>query len=507
MRATLMNSFKLSNLLASLTHRPQTSVAASEGAASLPERDMDFTTGVQGVRVRRSLRHSATALFGGLGGFYVLSALCHVAAVTVIATVPIKIGSSTPKLPRQRVVDTEIKPKVAPSFDLVSAPVGDGPGFAKLPPQPPETQAPESDNARAGEDLNDADAEVAAAAAVLSAIEWLARHQESDGHWSLVSFENRCRGSRCGGAGNIQSDAAGTALALLPLLGAGDAVAKNSHYQQVVALGTQWLLVHQRPDGDLSAGGDQRMYAHAVAGTALCRHYALSHDARVGAAAQLAVHFTEAAQNKTTGGWHFEPGGSGNTSSVAWQLLFLRAADASGLKVEPHCWALAQQWLGSVAQGRSGGVFGYEPKRPATPAMTCVGLMWMQYKGLPATNPAVMEGRELLLSRPPDKAFARDVFYWYFGSHVVRHYGALEWKPWLRRMRRDLLATQVTSGCATGSWCLEVAGKDKGKPGVRAGRLLTTSLATQLLVLGSKPESPSAVKLMAEHLKEHERRR
>jgi hypothetical protein len=438
-----------------------------------------------------------------MSSFYVISMLFHGLAVGVIATVPLA-GPLVTATMRKRPINTEIAPaREAPSFELIAADVAaDGfrPRSNPAAPRSADESKSQEDPAKAAPQvaavLEPADSAAEAAdaqssqAALTAAMVWICRHQHPDGHWSLSDFEQCCYQGRCGGAGDIRSDAAATGLALLPLLQTTDVVTTSARGQDTIVRGIRWLLEHQRPDGDLSAQGEQRMYSHAAAGLALCQLYAVTRDERVAAAVQGAVLFSTAAQNPTTGGWHYEPGGRGNTSSLAWQILLLRAAESCGLQVDPQCWARTRQWLQAVSQGRSGGLFCYEPQRITTPTMTCVGLLELQHRGVQREDPAMLEGRAYLLAHPPDKSFTRDVFYWYFGSHVERYYGELEWKVWFHRLRRDLVDSQERSGCAAGSWYLGRAAPEMWS--VRAGRLLTTSLAAQLLASGSQRPPPGS---------------
>ena len=56
--------------------------------------------------------------------------------------------------------------------------------------------------------------------AVLGALNWMARHQLSDGSWSLSGYKSRCKDNTCTGPGKTgDRPAAATALGLLPFLG------------------------------------------------------------------------------------------------------------------------------------------------------------------------------------------------------------------------------------------------------------------------------------------------
>lgn len=448
----------------------------------------------QTARSKRGLVARLIALLGGMGGFYVFSFFGHLVLVGVVATVPLRMGPTLKTKPRPKPVNTEVAEKPNTSFEAAWV-AGDGPRPRRADgngtrttnndAQPAESPGEGSRLAIAEPEPVDAATEAAdaqaAEAALTAALVWLARHQHADGHWSLVDFEQQCSAQRCGGAGDIRSDAAATGLALLPILLAHDAVATSARGQDGVTRGVRWLLEHQRPDGDLSAEGDQRMYSHAVAGLALCQYCTTWHDTRIVSAIQSAVDFSVAAQNAETGGWHYNPAGRGNTSSVAWQLMFLHAAEACGARIDPQCWQRAERWLQSVRQQR--GLFAYEPQRKPTPTMTSVGLLEMEYHGLRLDDPAMVEARAFLLANPPDKAFGRDVFYWYLGSQAVRHLSPGEWLPWYRQLRRGLVDSQVASGCAAGSWYLGPSAPEMWS--VHAGRLLTTSLAAQLLAAGA----------------------
>ena len=90
--------------------------------------------------------------------------------------------------------------------------------------------------------------------AVAAALNWLARHQNSDGSWSMVHTP-RCKGGFCSGPGQAQSDPAATALGLLPFLAAGQTHQSEGPYKKTISGGINWLVKNQKPSGDLSAGG------------------------------------------------------------------------------------------------------------------------------------------------------------------------------------------------------------------------------------------------------------
>jgi hypothetical protein len=319
----------------------------------------------------------------------------------------------------------------------------------------------------------------AADRSVGAALNWIARHQARDGSWSLDGYRTRCTDPTCSGPGMQRADAAATALALLPLLAAGHRHDRSSTYQKAVSGGLYWLVTHQKPDGELSAGSSQRMYSHGLAAIALCEAYAMSGDARLRGAAQRAVDFIQVSQHPRTGGWRYQPGDEGDTSVFGWQLMALKSAEMGALKVRPETFERARQWLGRVASGKSGEMFSYTPSpAPPTPSMTAVGLLCWQYLNMPRDNPTMLGGAAYLAAHQPE-ARQRSLYYWYYATQVMHNLLGKPWDDWNRRMRRILVESQVREGCAAGSWDPLRPTRDAlGEPG---GRLCVTSLSTLIL--------------------------
>ncbi|HEU5116868.1 MAG TPA: hypothetical protein VFT74_09360, partial [Isosphaeraceae bacterium] len=172
----------------------------------------------------------------------------------------------------------------------------------------------------------DAGASPASEAAVERALEWLARHQDSDGRWNggkqkapggdgrttlagETSFLAHCPpGDPClGECYYWEADTAMTGLALLSFLGAGN-THKEGKYSRTITLGLNFLLRSQKPDGDLR--GDSTnvgMYCHAIASLALCEAYALTQDQRLKPAVERAVGFLVKARTTDGLAWRYKP--------------------------------------------------------------------------------------------------------------------------------------------------------------------------------------------------------
>ncbi len=316
--------------------------------------------------------------------------------------------------------------------------------------------------------------------AVAAALNWLARHQLPGGNWSLGNFQQVCKDPSCTGKGAVDSDAAATAMALLPFLAAGQTHREKGPYKRNIEAGLAWLVRQQKPDGDLSAGSGQRMYTHGLATICMCEAYGLSHDKIIGERAQKAIELIVTAQNPERGGWHYHgrPDEPGDTSVVGWQIMGLKSGIMAGLDVPAGALTGASKWLHSTSHGKGGGLFSYNPETPETPSMTSVGLLCSQYLGMKRSDPAMVEGVGYLMGQLPN-AQARNIYYWYYATQVLHNVPGADWDNWNRKMRKLLINTQVKTGCAEGSWDPAEPFKDAwGEPG---GRIMITSLSALTL--------------------------
>jgi len=313
--------------------------------------------------------------------------------------------------------------------------------------------------------------------AVAAGLNWLARHQNSDGSWSLGAFDHNCKDGRCNGGGKENSNSAATAFALLPFLAAGQTHETKGPYQKTIASGLNWMMRNQKPDGNLAAGAGQTMYSHGLAAIVMCEAYGLSKDAQVGKSAQMGIRFIEAAQSKVSGSWVYQPaptGTGGDTSVHGWQLMALKSGQMAGLEVKPATLEGSRKWLTDVSRGKSGGLFCYNTQAGPGPTMTAVGLLCTQYQGAKREDEAMVEGMNYLMSQLPSKT-TRNCYYWYYATQVMHHLTGPEWDQWNRDMRRILIDQQVKEGCATGSWDPEKPTKDAWAD--QGGRIMVTSIA------------------------------
>jgi len=308
--------------------------------------------------------------------------------------------------------------------------------------------------------------------AVAAALSWLARHQSPDGRWSL-EHTPRCRSGMCSGPGQQRADAAATALGLLPFLAAGQTHESPGLYRKNIAAGIEWLIKNQQRSGDLSAGGSQ-MYSHGLATIALCEAYGMTGDSRLGYAAQTALDFIAAGQNRD-GAWRYTHGtDQSDTSVFGWQVMALKSGQMAGLKVKSETMQLCQQYLRKVALGQYQSEFSYTPGGGPTQTMTSVGLLTSQYLGARRDDPVVLGGLDYLARRKPTAA-QPNTYYWYYATQVMHNVPGPQWDDWNRSMRRLLIETQEPTGCQAGSWNPLEPNPDPW--GNQGGRLMVTSLS------------------------------
>ncbi len=313
--------------------------------------------------------------------------------------------------------------------------------------------------------------------AVAAALNWFYRHRNPNGSWSLSRFASHCSGNPCTGPGAADSDSAATALAVLPFLGAGETHKSKGPYQEAVKQALFFLTRRQTGNGDLSGGTGHQMYAHALATLTLCEAYGMTKDQKIGDAAQRAVMFIEAAQNKSSGGWRYVPGDptGGDTSVLGWQIMALRSAQLAGLAVDTLTMENAKKWLASCSKGYQHGQYSYQPYKDATPAITAIGMLSWQYLGMRADDPAMVESKQNLLQHLPENG-TRNTYYWYYGTQAMHNLLGAGWDTWNRQMRRALVRTQCREGCAAGSWDPEIPSLDAWSE--QGGRIMTTAFST-----------------------------
>ena len=332
--------------------------------------------------------------------------------------------------------------------------------------------------------------------AVERALRWLADHQMHDNGWSL-HFADSCRNCSHSGTSLHHRRAAATALALLPFLGAGYTHQTNNPYRDHVDRGLLFLSRDTADgfDGSAIHRDELRMYSHGLAAIALCEAYAMSREqdpaSRLGRAAQRSLSIIETAQDPEYGGWNYRPDqplrgnirDGGDTSIFAWQLMALKSGKIGGLNVSQSVLYAAQDFLDSV-QLEGGRRYNYLPSGrwdnrgmgDSPQSCTAMGLLMRMYLGWKPGDVFLDDGIEQLVRWGPILNEGEvNLFYIYYATLALHHYGGEHWDAWNSEVRELLIRTQSRWGCESGSWHFPDRYGDVG------GRLLSTSLAVMIL--------------------------
>jgi hypothetical protein len=92
---------------------------------------------------------------------------------------------------------------------------------------------------------------------------------------------------------------------------------------------------------------------------------------------------------------------------------------------------------------------------------------------------------QLLLDAPPTFTdhYKRNVYYWFFASQRLYHYGGNEWQTWNSTMRQELLRQQEQYGNEAGSWNPQPGPNRPARDqwGTQYGRLYTTCMSLYIL--------------------------
>lgn len=330
------------------------------------------------------------------------------------------------------------------------------------------------------------------------ALDWLARHQNPDGSWSVHGWCRHCRDASCQGKdrdgnGSADDNREGvTALAILAFLGNGETHRFGIRHKPTVSRAMRRLRSRQKPDGSIGFHGtnpEWGMYQHAIATMALCEALTMTRDFRLKRPAQKAVSFCLRAQNPGQG-WRYEPRCGNNDASVTgWMFLALKAARAAELEVPTTAFESAETFFkrvtdessGETGYSRAGGgpsVLGMNKNvfRPL-PSPTAAALLCRVFGGESAQRGALRRSRSLLMKHRPewvekdaDGLSRVNFYYWYYGTYAMFQIGGSDWKAWNEDMIGALLPNQHHKSCARGSW------DTKGEWSRVGGRVYATAI-------------------------------
>jgi len=284
-------------------------------------------------------------------------------------------------------------------------------------------------------------------------LKWLARHQMKDGGWSFD--HTRAGPDRTSPNPGQMTEArfAATGMALMCFLGAGQTHLQGD-YQETVKNGLAFLIKNQKAT---SNGGGSffesqgSLYSHGLATIAIAEAWSMTRDKKLRVPAQAAINYTVNSQDPGGGGWRYRPLQAGDTSVVGWQIMGLKSASMANLRVPERTILGSQKFLDSV-QEESGAYYGYMRPERRRYAMTAVGLLCRMYLGWKHEHPGLIRGVEYLDEVGPKIDTRSNMYYNYYATQVMIHYGGKEWKTWNGIMRDYLVKSQDQKGQKEGSW-------------------------------------------------------
>jgi hypothetical protein len=310
--------------------------------------------------------------------------------------------------------------------------------------------------------------------AVAAALKWLAAQQHEDGGWAFVA-EGKPDDKAA------ESSAEATGLVLLAFLHAGQ-THKEGQHKKTVFNGLHSLLRRmKRSDDKKSAdlrGPDGNLVAHAIAATALCEAYAMTHDKELLKPAQLATNFIVAQQDEESGGWRAGEMSKPSVAALGWNLAALKAAHFAYLQIPPKAVLGAMKYLDAV-QLEKGSYYASTMGQRDVQA-TAIGLCCRQTLGWKASHPSLVAGLRFINSDGPRQ---HDVLTNRFIDLVIAGSTRDTWDKWRPVMLKRLLDSQATEGEAAGSWF------DAEDASAARGRLFQTAVNT-LILRNSFPRFP-----------------
>lgn len=319
--------------------------------------------------------------------------------------------------------------------------------------------------------------------AVARGLDWLKRHQRPDRSWSLD--HNHFPECTCTEPGLLAGcDYAATSLALLSFLGQGHTHRDEGRYQAVVDRGINYLKLRGL---ETKSGWDYRgqsmgpapFYSHGLCTLALSEALAMTRDEELYPCVEGAVKFASETQH-SGGGWRYVPGMPGDTSVVGWILMSLKSAEASRVMPAEKTFAGITRFLDQVDSPKTG-FYSYLPqgRNQPTPSMTAVGSLCRMYLGWDQNRASLKLGVKELARRGPDP---HDIYYNYYATQVLHHWGGAEWERWNEVLRDQLIESQERRGCPDGSWSVVDPVRNVADPHARvAGRHFQTTLSIMTL--------------------------
>jgi len=265
--------------------------------------------------------------------------------------------------------------------------------------------------------------------AVLLALRWLKKNQQSDGTWG-------------------KTKPAMTSLALLTYLAHAE-TPESEEFGGTVERALKWLLENQDESGRF-AGSDSHEYSLPIAAYALSEAFTMTNIPDVRYAAQKAVDIIVKGQHPD-GSWDYNCKQSErrDTSYAGWCIQALKAAKVAELNVEGLDKAIEKAVDGlklNFTGDSEYGSFGYT-SGARDHGLTSVGVLCLQILGKADSQEVETGLRTLAMDKfrfdlLDPKCGKNGLYYWYYTTQAMFHSGGMNWTNWNNTFSTILVSKQ-----------------------------------------------------------------
>ncbi|PCJ57084.1 MAG: hypothetical protein COA79_17290 [Planctomycetota bacterium] len=298
-------------------------------------------------------------------------------------------------------------------------------------------------------------------------LQWLADHQEPDGHWDAGKYE---------GEASAKVDTACTGAALLAFLGAGH-TDKVGKYKKHVKSAITWLLSVQNPNGSFA----KTNYTNGICTMAIAEALGMGCGrSDVKKSTDIAVDYLLKQQN-ISGGYNYKgPSKRDDMSVTGWCIMGLKSAMVSGIKVAEIKNAFNKvEGLLDIHKKTTGdnnseskGLSWYAPKDEKGNGSACqaIAMLMRQYLGWHRAEPWLVAASNGQINKIHKSFEKMNIYRTYYAFLTLFQQGGKPWKAWNKPVSKLIVEGQRQDGDFKGSW------DNNGKGGMdKGGRVLTTA--------------------------------
>jgi hypothetical protein len=281
--------------------------------------------------------------------------------------------------------------------------------------------------------------------AVDRGLQFLARNQDPDGHWS---------------AGYRGRNPAITALSVMAFLSSGH-VPGEGRYSETIRRGIDAVIRTQQPNGLIGADAYFEMYQHGICTLMLAEVVGMTDGKqadevrqRLEKAVQVILRAQRSGGNHR-GGWRYRAfqGDDGDISVTGWQLMSLRAAKNVGCDVPPDAIDRAVEFINKCNDPSTGG-YRYLPGAHVTAACTGTSVLALELCGKTYhRSPPALKAGSYMLKNPPNRSRGHYFYGIYYCSQAMFQLGDNYWNSYRAILHEQLFTSQANNG----SWIGKVS--------------------------------------------------